>query len=135
MKCYAHVLTLFYLLAIGAAPVKLEEVVLHNEPGIIDKLPFQVVQYAAGEVYDETADGAYEMVVMLGRPSQEVAAGIALVVHLAYEPHIGQHLERAIYGDQSDAGVFAVGPFVKLGRGDVVVAFSNGVDYGTTLGG
>jgi hypothetical protein len=86
MKCYAHVLTLFYLLAIGAAPVKLEEVVLHYEPRTIGKLSFQVVQYATGEVYDETAAGAYEMVVMLSRPSQEVTAGIALVVHLAYEP-------------------------------------------------
>jgi len=28
-----------------------------------------------------------------------------------------------------------VGSFVKLGRGDVVVAFRDGVDHGATLGG
>jgi hypothetical protein len=103
MKCYAHVLTLFYLLAVGAAPVKLEEVILHYEPGTIGKLSFQVVQYATGKVYDETAAGAYEMVVMLGGPSKQVTAGGAFAVHLAYEAHAGQHLKRAIHGDQSHA--------------------------------
>jgi hypothetical protein len=135
MKCYAHVLTLFYLLAFGAAPVELEEVVLHDEPGAIYKLPFQVVQHAACEIHDETADGAYKMVVMLGRLSEEVAAGVALAVHLAYETHVGQHLERAIYGDKSHVGVFAVGSLIKLGRGDVVIAFSDGVYHSATLGG
>lgn len=115
--------------------MKLEEVVLHYESCPIDKLLFQVVQNAAGEVYDKTAVGAYEVVMMLGRPSEEITAGIAFIVHLAYEPQGGQHLERAIYGDQSDAGVFAVGSFIKLGRGDVIVAFGDGVDYSTTLGG
>jgi hypothetical protein len=99
MKCYSHGLNLFSLLAIGAAPVKLEEVVLHDEPGAIGKLPFQVVQHAAGEIHDETADGAYKVVVMLGRLSEEITAGVALAVHLAYEAHAGQHLKRAIHGD------------------------------------
>jgi hypothetical protein len=72
---------------------------------------------------------------MLSRPSQEIAAGVALAVHLAYETQSGQHLERAIYGDQPDAGVFAVGSLVKLGGGDVVVAFGDGVNNSATLGG
>ena len=114
--------------------MELKEMVFHDESSIVGKPLFQLAQLAAYKVDDHAALGAYEVVVVLRRPPEQVTAGVSFVVHLADEPHSGQHLKRAIYGDQSDAGMFTVRTFIKLGGGDVVVAFSDGVYHCPALG-
>jgi len=84
------------------------------------ELLLQTGKVAVGEVGYCAAVGADEMMMMLARPSHQVAPAVAAGMHLADETEPGKYVQRAVYGNEADAGMFLTHSLVYLGRRKMV---------------
>ncbi len=80
----------------------------------------KAAEIAASEVGHCAAVGADEVMMVLVRSSHQVAPAVAAGVNLTDEIQPGKYVERAVYGNESDAGVLLTQPFVYLGRRKMV---------------
>jgi len=107
----------------------------HCKTGLAGQLLFQLVEVAIAEIHHLAAIGADEVVMVLLRPAQQVAAAIAAGVHLTYQADVGQHLQGAVDGDQAYVRALLPGTLVKLGRGEVILGIGDGFKHRAALGG
>jgi hypothetical protein len=112
--------------AFAALSHKLEEVSAYFEACLLREPALQLPEVAIGKVNHGTAFGAYQVMVMLGRPSYQVAAAVPAGVQFTDKPKPGKYLKRAINRNQPDTGVLPAYPRVDFRRGKVLVTVNNG---------
>ena len=82
----------------------------------------KAAEVAVSEVGYCAAVGADEVMMVLVRSSHQVAPAVAAGVNLTDETEPGKYVQRAVHGNESDAGVLLTHPVVYHGRRKMVVA-------------
>jgi hypothetical protein len=86
-------------------------------------------EVAAVEFHGRAALAADDVVAMAS-VGQGVAVTTILGVDAAHKTHLGQEVEGAIDGDQTEGGAVLAGAQVHLGRAGVASALVQGADHG-----
>ncbi len=73
------------------------------------------------------------MVVMLRRPSHQIAPAVASCMHLTDKPEFGQYIERTVHRDKPDAGVFLMHLFVYGSGCEMVMAERDYIQHSPPL--
>lgn len=122
-----------FFAAVRAQSVKLQKVSANRKIGLPGEPCLELVEVTIGEIDDGAAVGANQVVMVYRRPPHQVAATAAAHVHFTDKTELRKYFEGTIDGNQSDARMAPRYSFMYPGRGQVLVAGSNGVQYGEPL--